>query len=90
MATKKLQLSVPASLIDVLGDNKKAIEKQALEHLVMNLIHARRITLSLGAEALKVTYREMMQLMKDNDIPLINYAQDELDEELETLQKLHA
>lgn len=88
MTSKKLELRVPNELLSILGKTPKLAERAAMQHLVLSMIHGNQISASLGAEALDISYRELLKLMADHNISLISYTDSELKEELKALEKL--
>jgi len=88
MALAKLELHVPAELLEALGPSSEIIEAKVLEQLVMGLVRDGKISIRYGADVLEVTYHNMLDLMAKHDVPLINYDDPaEIDQELKALEK---
>lgn len=87
MATKKVELHLPEGLFDALGGEKDA-ERRTLQALLLSLIQEGKVTASYAAEVLGISYHEMLDVMTQHNVPLVNYSPDELDKEIENLNKL--
>ena len=86
MALKKVELHIPEELLETLG-SKKEVETKALQALFLTLIQEGEITIRYAADVLGVSYRQMLTLMAEHNVPLLNCDPSELDEELALLRQ---
>ncbi len=49
------------------------------------MVHAGTISASYGAEVLEISYRGMLKLMAENNVPLISYEDGELEREVKAV-----
>jgi len=77
--TKSIKVEIPPELVPYLNDDP---EKKIKILLVFELYREQRLSLRQAAEILKITYREMEELLEKNNIYL-DFGKRELDEELQ-------
>lgn len=63
------------------------LEKQFKLFAASMLVKQGKISVSKGAELAEITIYDFFRECKGNDIPVIDYSKEELEEEFETLRK---
>lgn len=86
MALKKVELQVPEELLDSLGGAQE-VQERALKSLLLFLVQEGEVTPSYAAEVLGTSYRQMLRLMAEHHVPLVNYDPEDLDQEVQALDK---
>ncbi len=76
--TKPIKVEIPPELLQYLDDEP---EKNVKILLVFELYREKKITLRQAADILKITYREMEDLLEKNEIYL-EFGKIEFDEEI--------
>lgn len=84
---KTLSIELPESLIR-LYKSEKELTKEMKEALVLDLVRKHRITWRKGAEFLGMEYREFLDFMSKNGVPIFDYEPGELEKEVKLLEKL--
>ncbi|MBD3256683.1 MAG: hypothetical protein GF383_16435 [Candidatus Lokiarchaeota archaeon] len=77
--TKPIKIEIPSELLPYLNDNP---EEKVKLLLIFELYREKKITLRQAADILKLTYREMEEVLKENRV-FINFGKNELDEEFQ-------
>jgi len=76
--TKPIKVEIPPELVQYLDDEP---EKKVKLLLVFELYREKKITLRQAADILKITYREMEDILEKNEIYLA-FGKIEFDEEI--------
>jgi len=87
MATKKVEMELPAELFPCLGVDQKQVERSVLEAVVLELVRSGTISASFGAEILRLKYQDFLNLMADHNVPMVDYPPDELENEVDLLKR---
>jgi predicted HTH domain antitoxin len=90
MALKKLNLELELSeeILSRLGKDPQEVSRGVLQLLILDLVRRGEITSSYGAELLGMDWQDFLDLMAQYKVPLINYEDKEVKEELSTLRRL--
>jgi predicted HTH domain antitoxin len=76
--TKSVKIEIPEKLLEFLEDDP---EKRVKFLLIFELYREKKITIRQAADILNITYREMEELLRKNQI-FIDFGQSDLDEEI--------
>ncbi len=81
----KVTLNIPDSYALYFG--LSSIEKQFKLFTALILVKQGKISVSKGAELSELTIYDFLRECKQNDIPVIDYSKEELQEEFENIKK---
>jgi len=84
---KNFQIKVPQSILRF-GFNQMEIQREINEWLVLSLFTEGRISSGKAAELLNIHRVEFLALLRKKSIAFINYTNEELEEELISVQSL--
>jgi predicted HTH domain antitoxin len=87
MLETTLNVRVPNNLLS-LGLSQEEIQRRVLEWLVFSLFSEGKISSGKAGKLLGLTRLEFIELLKTRGIAFVNYSEDELKEELESVKKL--
>jgi len=87
MLETNLNVRVPSNLLD-LGLSQEEIQRRISEWLVFSLFSEEKISSGKAGKLLGLTRLEFIELLKSRGIAFINYSEDELKEEFESVKKL--
>ena len=87
MLETTLNVRVPNNLLS-LGLSQDEIQRRISEWLVFSLFSEGKISSGKAGKLLGITRLEFIELLKARGISFINYSDDELKEELESVKKL--
>ena len=87
MLETNLNVRVPSNLLD-LGLSQEEIQRRISEWLVFSLFSEEKISSGKAGKLLGLTRFEFIELLKSRGIAFINYSEDELKEEFESVKKL--
>ena len=87
MLETNLNVRVPSNLLD-LGLSQDEIQRRISEWLVFSLFSEEKISSGKAGKLLGLTRLEFIELLKSRGIAFINYSEDELKEEFESVKKL--
>ena len=87
MLETALNIRVPNNLLS-LGLSQEEIQRRISEWLVFSLFSEGKISSGNAGKLLSLTRLEFIELLKTRGIAFINYSEDELKEELETVERL--
>ena len=88
MSILTVNLKIPRDLIGALDVPETQLEAQILELVALELFRQERISTGKGAELLKISKWELIQLLAQHDIPYFTESADELAAEVATAQSL--
>jgi predicted HTH domain antitoxin len=88
MSILTVNLKIPRDLIGALDVPETQLEAQILELVALELFRQERISTGKGAELLKISKWEFIQLLAQHDIPYFTESADELAAEVATAQSL--
>ncbi len=88
MSTLTVNLKIPRDLLGALDVPEAQLEAQILELVALELFRQERISTGKGAELLKISKWEFIQLLAQHDIPYFTESADELAAEVATAQSL--
>ncbi len=88
MSTLTVNLKIPRDLLGALDVPEAQLEAQILELVALELFRQERISTGKGAELLKISKWEFIQLLARHDIPYFTDSADELAAEVTTAQNL--
>ena len=86
--TKVATITLPRGFVEVweaVREGSDSIEADVLEQMVLSLVRRHKITASRGAELLSLCYQDFLSLMDRNEIPILDYSPEELDQEIKDL-----
>ena len=84
---KELTVQLPESLVESLGGAQKAAEEIA-QVAVLSLVRSGKISTGKGAELLRLSRADFLDLMAAYEVPVIDYGSKSFEYELEGLRKL--
>ena len=84
-----LHVPIPDTLVERLGGEEQAATRFS-QAAVLELLRAGELTSGAAAEALRTSRRAVLELMARHDIPIANYAPEEIDGELDVLRNRRA
>lgn len=84
---KTICLQLPESLTR-LWKSEKELTKDMKESLALELVRKHKITFRQGAELLGKSYKDFLDFMFQNEVPVFDYEPGWLEKELETSRKL--
>jgi len=87
MAQTSFSVDIPGNLLN-LGIGQDEIQRRISEWLVFSLFSEGKISSGKAGKLLDITRVEFIQLLQTRGIALINYTEDEIKEELESVEKL--
>jgi len=87
MLETTLNVRVPNNLLS-LGLTQDEIQRRVSEWLVFSLFSEGKISSGKAGKLLGLTRLEFIELLKTRGIAFVNYSEDELKEELESVTKL--
>jgi len=87
MAETTISVHIPTSLLK-LGISQAEIQHRVSEWLVFSLFSEGKISSGKAGKLLGITRVEFIQLLKTRGIAFINYSEEEIAEEIETVKKL--
>jgi predicted HTH domain antitoxin len=87
MAQTSFSVDIPGNLLN-LGIGQDEIQRRISEWLVFSLFSDGKISSGKAGKLLGITRVEFIQLMQTRGIAFINYTEDEIKEELESVEKL--
>jgi predicted HTH domain antitoxin len=87
MLETTLNVRVPNNLLS-LGLSQEEIQRRVSEWLVFSLFSEGKISSGKAGKLLGLTRLEFIELLKTRGIAFVNYSEDELKEELESVKKL--
>ncbi|MBI1792832.1 MAG: UPF0175 family protein [Chloroflexi bacterium] len=87
MLETPLNVQVPGKLLN-LGLSQEEIQHRISEWLVFSLFSEGKISSGKAGKLLGLTRLEFIELLRVRGIAFINYSEDELKEELESVKKL--
>ena len=87
MLETTLNVRVPNNLLS-LGLSQEEIQRRISEWLVFSLFSEGKISSGKAGKLLGLTRLEFIELLKTRGIAFVNYSEDELKEELESVKKL--
>lgn len=87
MLETTLNVRVPNNLLS-LGLSQEEIQRRISEWLVFSLFSEGKISSGKAGKLLGITRLEFIELLKTRGIAFINYSEDQLKEELESVKKL--
>ncbi|NEQ21574.1 MAG: UPF0175 family protein [Microcoleus sp. SIO2G3] len=88
MSILTVNLKIPRNLLGALDVPEAQLEAQILELVALELFRQERISTGKGAELLKISKWEFIQLLAQQDIPYFTESADELAAEVATAQSL--
>ncbi len=88
MSTLTVNLKIPRDLLGALDVPEAQLEAQILELVALELFRQERISTGKGAELLRISKWEFIQLLTQHDIPYFTESADELAAEVATAQSL--
>jgi predicted HTH domain antitoxin len=88
MSTLTVNLKIPRDLLGALDVPEAQLEAQILELVALELFRQERISTGKGAELLRISKWEFIQLLAQHDIPYFTESADELAAEVATAQSL--
>ena len=89
MAETTFSVDIPTSLLK-LGISQAEIQHRVSEWLVFSLFSEGKISSGKAGKLLGITRVEFIQLLKTRGIAFINYSEEEIAEEIESVKKLPA
>lgn len=87
MLETNLNVRVPSNLLN-LGLTQEEIQRRISEWLVFSLFSEGKISSGKAGKLLGLTRLEFIELLRIRGIAFINYSEDELKEEFESVKKL--
>ena len=87
MAETTFSVQIPNSLLK-LGISQDEIQNRISEWLVFSLFSVGKISSGKAGKLLGISRLDFIQLLKTRGIAFINYAEDEIKEELESVKRL--
>ncbi|MHB8777044.1 MAG: UPF0175 family protein [Anaerolineales bacterium] len=87
MLETNLNVRVPSNLLN-LGLTQEEIQRRISEWLVFSLFSEGKISSGKAGKLLGLTRLEFIELLRTRGIAFINYSDDELKEEIESVKKL--
>ena len=89
MAETTFSVDIPTSLLK-LGISQAEIQHRVSEWLVFSLFSEGKISSGKAGKLLGITRAEFIQLLKARGIAFINYSEEEIAEEIQSVKKLPA
>jgi predicted HTH domain antitoxin len=89
MAETTFSVDIPTSLLK-LGISQAEIQHRVSEWLVFSLFSEGKISSGKAGKLLGITRVEFIQLLKTRGIAFINYSEEEIAEEIQSVKKLPA
>lgn len=86
METMVLEVAISKELFSMLGFSKSGAVEAIKEFSVLGLYLERKISAGKAAELMGIRKREFIRLLARKHIPCFDYTDEELEEELRTLQ----
>jgi predicted HTH domain antitoxin len=87
MAQTSFSVDIPGNLLN-LGIGQDVIKRRISEWMVFSLFSDGIISSGKAGKLLGITRVEFIQLMQTRGLAFINYTEDEIKEELESVEKL--
>jgi predicted HTH domain antitoxin len=81
----QIVLDVPAGIDEAL---RAELTAKANTAVVLGLFEAGKVSSGYGARMLGITRREFLDLLGQHNIPLMSYAEDELEEQIQLAKQL--
>jgi predicted HTH domain antitoxin len=85
---KSVKFNLPDELVSFYNLSDEILTKKILFLLVLDLLRQQKISRGKAAEVLGISVHEILEVMGQYNIPAVDYSEDELDEELEILDKM--
>jgi len=80
----KFEMNIPDTILQVLGANKKNIDRVLKQELALHYFEKKRLSFGQARELANLSTWEFIDLLRERKIPL-RYDLEELDEDLETI-----
>ena len=84
--TLTLKLAVPRALLEKLESNEAEALAEIKRQIVLYLVKQGEISRGRGAEILRVSYRDFLDLMAKRGVPYFDYEPGEVKKDLENIK----
>jgi predicted HTH domain antitoxin len=87
-----LETQVPEDIFLTLqasGHFKETLVEKSRQLLAMRLFHERSLSFGKAARMAGVSHEDFIDLLSDNNIPVIDYSEEELESEFEAVERLN-